>query len=105
MDLFFLYFMAAIYIFAGTMHFVNPKMYIRIIPPYMPNPVVLNAISGAFEIIFGIGLFFEVTRSISAIGIILLLLAVFLPIFICTKKDLKEYQNGPYSLDYLYSLF
>ncbi|SMD45304.1 Uncharacterized membrane protein [Aquiflexum balticum DSM 16537] len=87
MDLFFLYFMAAIYIFAGTMHFVNPKMYIRIIPPYMPNPVVLNVLSGTFEIIFGIGLLFEVTRSISAIGIILLLLAVF-------PANIYMYQKG-----------
>lgn len=77
MELFFLYLMGGIYIFAGIMHFVKPKMYIRIIPPYLPNPQLLNVLAGAFEIILGFGLFFPSTRSISAIGIILLLLAVY----------------------------
>lgn len=87
MELFFLYFMGGIYIFAGIMHFVKPRMYIRIIPPYLPNPKILNALAGAIEIILGIGLFFENTRSISAIGIILLLLAVF-------PANIYMYQKG-----------
>lgn len=77
MELFFLYLMGGIYIFAGTMHFVKPRMFVKIIPPYLPNPKVLNAIAGASEIILGLALLFPSTRSIAAIGIILLLLAVF----------------------------
>lgn len=34
-------------------------------------------ISGGFEILFGAGLLFEVTRSWSALGLIILLVAVF----------------------------
>ncbi|MCR9015752.1 DoxX family protein [Aquiflexum gelatinilyticum] len=77
MYLFFLYLMGGFYVFAGTMHFVKPRMFIKIIPPYFPKPKLLNAIAGMFELVFGLGLLFEPTRSISAIGIILLLLAVF----------------------------
>jgi len=87
MELFFLYLMGSIYIFAGIMHFVKPRMYIRIIPPYLPKPEVLNLLAGVFEIILGLGLFFPNTRSISAIGIILLLLAVF-------PANIYMYQKG-----------
>lgn len=87
MYLIFLYLMSGIYIFAGIMHFIRPRMYLRIIPPYLPYPKLLNALSGAFEILFGLGLLFETTRSISAFGIILLLLAVF-------PANLYMYQSG-----------
>ena len=74
-------------VFAGTMHFVKPRMFIKIIPPYFPKPKLLNAVAGMFELVFGLGLLFEPTRSISAIGIILLLLAVF-------PANIYMYQKG-----------
>lgn len=87
MYLFFLYLMAGFFVFAGTMHFVKPRMFIKIIPPYFPHPKVLNAVAGMFEIIFGLGLLFEPTRTISAIGVIFLLLAVF-------PANIYMYQKG-----------
>jgi uncharacterized membrane protein len=72
-----LLFMASLYILAGVMHFVKPKIYLRIIPPYIPYPKIVNRIVGFFEIILGLGLLFENTRSTSAFGLILLLFAVF----------------------------
>ncbi len=77
MDKGFLYLMAIFYIFAGIMHFVKPKMYIAIIPPYIPFPRQMNLLVGTAEIILGLGLLFDDTRSISAFGIIVLLIAVF----------------------------
>ncbi|MEM9675889.1 MAG: MauE/DoxX family redox-associated membrane protein [Bacteroidota bacterium] len=73
-----LYVMAGLYIVAGLFHFVKPNMYEAIIPPYLPNHKALVLISGFFEVAFGVGLLFEETRSLSAWGIILMLLA-FLP--------------------------
>jgi uncharacterized membrane protein len=87
MYLFFLYLMSGFYIFAGLMHFVKPNMYIRIIPPNFPKPEILNLLVGIFEIIFGLGLLFAQTRSVSAIAIILLLLAVF-------PANIYMYQKG-----------
>lgn len=87
MYLFFLYLMSIFYIAAGVMHFFKPKIYLKIIPKYFPKPELLNFITGAFEIIFGIGLLFESTRSFSAICIILLLLAVF-------PANIYMYQKG-----------
>jgi uncharacterized membrane protein len=77
MNLFFLYLMSGLYVLAGISHFAKPKMYLRIIPPYLPYPKLLNIIAGACEILLGIGLLCPDTRSFSAFGLILLLLAVF----------------------------
>ena len=72
-----LYLMAVIYIFAGSMHFIKPKMYLRIMPRYLPFHKPLVLLSGFIEIILGMGLFFSSTKNISIYGIIMML-AVFL---------------------------
>jgi uncharacterized membrane protein len=77
MKIFFLYVMALIYIAAGINHFRRPRIYLKIIPPYMPRPEILNYLSGAAEIFFGLLLFWPETRSYGAGGLILLLIAVF----------------------------
>jgi uncharacterized membrane protein len=72
-----LYLMAASYIIAGMLHFINPKMYWPIMPPYIPLPKLMVALSGLAEIGLGIGVLFPATRSLAAWGLILLLIAVF----------------------------
>ena len=72
-----LYTMTALYVAAGVNHFLNPRMYIKIIPPYLPAPEVLNYIAGGAEVLLGIGLLFPATRPGAAWGIIILLVAVF----------------------------
>ncbi len=52
-------------------------MYVKIIPPWLPNPVMLNYMSGACEIIFALMLIPETTRPVAAWLIIALLVAVF----------------------------
>jgi hypothetical protein len=48
--------MAAIYIFAGFMHFKNPHFFEEMMPNILPYHKELNLISGAFEILGGLGL-------------------------------------------------
>lgn len=72
-----LYLMAAIYILAGLNHFRVPRMYIKIIPPQLPNPKLLNALSGAAELLCGIGLCIPALSSNAAWGTIAVLVAVF----------------------------
>ncbi len=69
--------MAALYIFAGVNHFRKPETYLSIMPPWLPYPAALVAISGIAEILLGILLFPPKTRRPAAWGIILLLIAVF----------------------------
>ena len=69
--------MSIFYISIGIKHFTNVDWFIKIMPPYLPFHKELVYLSGLFEIILGILLLFNNTRSISAWGLILLLIAVF----------------------------
>ncbi|UJH68020.1 hypothetical protein [Allomuricauda sp. SCSIO 65647] len=73
-----LYLMASMYIFAGTMHFVFPKAYMRIMPPYIPHHRLMVYSSGLAEVILGIGLCFALTKNISIYGIMLMLTIFFI---------------------------
>ena len=71
-----LYCMAILYFMAGIMHFLKPKLYKRIIPPFFKNKDLINRLSGGAEIILAVGLLTPL-QSFAAWGIILLLIAVF----------------------------
>ena len=68
---------ALFFVVAGLAHFVFPDMYIRIVPPYLPQPRLLVLISGIAEIAGGIGLLLPSTRRMAAFGLVTLLIAVF----------------------------
>lgn len=72
-----LYIMAAMYILAGTMHFIKPKLYMRVMPKYLPNHKDLVYLSGIAEILLGIGLCMPLLKNLS-IYTIIAMLAVFL---------------------------
>ena len=65
-----LYLMAVIYILAGVMHFVKPKVYLRIMPKYLPKHKVLVFWSGVAEVLLGIGLMVKPTKNLAIYGII-----------------------------------
>lgn len=69
------------YLFAGANHFIHPQGYLRIIPGYLPAPVLLNLLAGFAEIIFALLLIRPKTRKVASYGIILML-AAFLPVHI-----------------------
>jgi uncharacterized membrane protein len=71
--------MIGFYLFAGVNHFWNPRFYTPLIPPYLANFTnQINILSGIAEIVLAIGLIFPATRTLSAYGIIALLIA-FIP--------------------------
>ncbi|MEO2064563.1 MAG: MauE/DoxX family redox-associated membrane protein [Christiangramia sp.] len=69
--------MAVIYIAAGINHFIKPKIYVRIIPDYLPAHAFLVYLSGIFEIALGIMLFWKDLRPFAIWGIILMLIVFF----------------------------
>ncbi len=69
--------LAALFLYAGAMHFVAPGPFIRIVPRWLPAPAALVAISGACEILGGLGLLVPGTRRWAAWGLVALLVAVF----------------------------
>ncbi len=68
----------ALYLVAGSNHFVHPTGYWKLIPPYLPFPKILNLLAGFFEIFFGSMLIFKPSRKYAVYGIILMLIA-FIP--------------------------
>ena len=68
---------AIFFIIAGIVHFVKPEMYLKIMPPYFPAPILLVFISGVAEIAGGIGLLIRPLRRAAGWGLIALLIAVF----------------------------
>lgn len=68
-----LYLMASMYIFAGIMHFIKPKAYLRIMPKYLPNHKALVFWSGIAEVILGFALCIPVLKVFSIYSIIVML--------------------------------
>ena len=64
-----LYVMATGYIAAGINHFWHPRFYLRIMPPYLAAPHLLNYASGIIEILLGVLLLVKTTRPFAAWGI------------------------------------
>src|SRR5262245_50035921 len=72
-----LWIMGVFYIVAGINHFVMPGGYLPMMPPYLPWHLFLVYLSGAAEAVLGVGVLIPRLRSISAWGIIALLIAIF----------------------------
>ena len=81
--------MAIMYIFAGVMHFIKPKAYIRIMPDYFKHKAFLIYVSGVAEILLGAALFFESLKDYAIYGIVAMLL-VFLTVHINMLKGKRE---------------
>jgi uncharacterized membrane protein len=62
---------------AGILHFVKPGAYLKIMPPFVPAHLAMVYISGACEILGGLGLLLPITRRAAAWGLAALLIAVF----------------------------
>jgi uncharacterized membrane protein len=69
--------MTLFYFWAGLNHFWHTSDYLRIMPPYLPYPLLLVQISGVVESFLGILLPWFQTRRWACYGIIALLIAVF----------------------------
>jgi len=72
-----LWMLALFFMAAGLNHFLHPVPYLAMVPPSLPWPRALNTISGAAEIMGGVGILLPQVRLLSAWGLIALLVAVF----------------------------
>ncbi len=68
---------ALFFVVAGANHFRSPEIYLGMMPPWLPWPHALNAISGGAEMLGGLGLLCAGTRRLAGWGLIALLVAVF----------------------------
>ena len=69
--------LAIFMITAGTLHWVIPDPFVKIVPDFLPYPLALVYISGVFEILGGVGLLVPPVSRAAAWGLIALFIAVF----------------------------
>lgn len=60
----------------GVAHFVVVDDFARVVPDYLPYPVLLVQLSGVFEIAGGLGLLIAPVRRLAAWGLVALYVAV-----------------------------
>ena len=66
-----------LFVASGVAHFTNRAFFVSIVPPYLPWPGALVAISGIAEIVLAIGLWIPGWSRAAAWGLAALLIAVF----------------------------
>jgi uncharacterized membrane protein len=69
--------LALLFIVGGVLHFWFPKTYLRIMPAFLPWPGMLVGVSGAAEIVGGLGLLIARFRRAAAYCLAFLLVAIF----------------------------
>ena len=71
--------LASLFLFAGTVHLLDPALFLPIMPPWIPFPIFPIIASGVFELLGGIGLLIPEPRILVLTGwfLTLLLVAVF----------------------------
>ena len=71
------YLAVLLFVLAGSLHFLKPDGYMKIMPVYVKWPMAMIYFTGAAEIAGGLGLLLPQTRRLAAWGLVLLLICVF----------------------------
>jgi len=71
--------LAALFLFAGTIHLRHPELFLPVMPPWIPFHLACIKISGVFELLGGVGLLIPVRpiQILTGWSLALLLVAVF----------------------------
>ena len=86
--------MGGLYVVAGVGHFVATRLYMSIMPDYLPAHRELVLLSGVAEIAGGVGVMVPQTRRAAAWGIVLLLVAV-MPANVWMAQHAECYPSVP----------
>lgn len=88
------YLMGVLLVLAGMNHFRKPKLYERIMPPFIPAHSTMVMLSGVAEMVLGFMLMNKNSQEMAAWGIIALLIA-FIPVHIYMLQDKKASMKLP----------
>ena len=70
------YVLGVLFVGAGMLHFLIPRVYMGIMPLMLPAPLTLVYVSGLAEILGGVGVMVPASRRFAAWGLVALLIAV-----------------------------
>lgn len=86
--------LGAVFVAAGALHFIRPRMYEAIIPDYLPAPTELVYASGVAEIAGGLAVQVDRTRRAGGWFLIATMLGVF-PANVGMALDAERYAQIP----------
>lgn len=69
--------LAVCMVVAGTLHFLVPDPFIKIVPAPLPEPAIIVYVSGIFEILGGLGLLVPPVSRRAAWGLVAIFILVF----------------------------
>ncbi|MEM7789272.1 MAG: MauE/DoxX family redox-associated membrane protein [Bacteroidota bacterium] len=84
--------LALMFVGAGVMHFVRPRMFEAIVPPSLPWPRTAVLVSGVAEIAGGVGLLVEPLREVAGWALAAMLLA-FLPVHVYMLREADRFAD------------
>ncbi|MGB3750138.1 MAG: MauE/DoxX family redox-associated membrane protein [Arcobacteraceae bacterium] len=73
----FKYLLGILFVLGGIAHFTKTEFYVKAMPDYLPFHEFIVYASGVLEVVLGVLLLIKKTTRKAAIGIIILLIAVF----------------------------
>jgi uncharacterized membrane protein len=82
------------FVIAGVLHFVIPKTYKRIVPPWIPAPEAMVYASGVAEIAGGVGMMVPARRRIAGWWLIATMLGV-MPVHLHMATHPDDYSEVP----------
>jgi uncharacterized membrane protein len=82
------------FVLSGLLHFVIPKTYKQIVPPYLPAPDALVFLSGVAEVAGGLGLMVPASRKWAGRWLIATLVAIF-PANLHMAQHPERYRKVP----------
>lgn len=71
------YIIASIFLITAILHFIKPKLFVKIMPDFIPCHLAMVYISGVAEALGAVGILVPQTQILAGWGLILLLVAVF----------------------------
>lgn len=86
--------MGVLFVLAGMNHFRKPKIYERIMPPYIPAHSTMVMLSGVAEMVLGFMLMNKNSQEFAAWAIIAMLI-VFIPVHIYMLQNEKAAMKMP----------
>lgn len=75
------------FLIGGACHFLYTPLFVQIVPPYIPFPLLAVLLSGVFELLGAVGIVRKRTRHAAGIGLTLLTIAV-------TPANIYMYQHA-----------
>jgi uncharacterized membrane protein len=82
------------FLIGGVCHFLYMPLFVQIVPPYIPFPLLAVIVSGVFELLGAVGVAISGTRYTAGIGLTLLTIAV-TPANVFMYQHADQFANIP----------